>query len=408
MKRIILFLIVGLFIQAPNTVQSQILGKLKKKVEKKVEKKVDEVLEEEKEEPQPKDEQTKEKDQKSEKTTDALVAKPWSKYDFVPGETIIFNDFLEGEQNGEFPSQCDLIDGYVENALFEDENVIRFPVESSGATIKPLMKKEGDYLPEKFTIEFDMYLSHRTTKYAIMFWDKGKSFRRPSELGDIGVIEVGYEQGASYDGGRMRRNLPKESKKAYPHWRHVAISFNIRALKIYIDQDRLLMLPNVKGNPVAISLKGSTYDYSQTGDYPTMIKNIRIAEGAVQLYDRFLTDGKIVANGIKFDSGKATLKPESMGVINEIVKLMKQHPEIKFSVEGHTDSDGETQFNQNLSEQRANTVMNELIEQGIDGERMISKGFGEDVAITDNGTPEGKANNRRVEFVKMQLTQTQP
>lgn len=139
-----------------------------------------------------------------------------------------------------------------------------------------------------------------------------------------------------------------------------------------------------------------------------MIKNIRIAEGAVQLYDRFLTDGKIVANGIKFDSGKATLKPESMGVINEIVKLMKQHPEIKFSVEGHTDSDGETQFNQNLSEQRAHTVMNELIEQGIDGERMVSKGFGEDVAIADNSTPEGKANNRRVEFVKMQLTQTQP
>ncbi len=408
MKRIILFLIVGLFLQAPNTVQSQILGKLKKKVEKKVEKKVDEVLEEEKEEPQPKDEQTKEKEQKSEKTTEDQVVKPWSKFDFVPGETIIFNDILEGEQNGEFPSQWDLIDGYVENALFENENVIRFPVESTGATIKPLMKKEGDYLPEKFTIEFDMYLSHRTTKYAIMFWDKGKSFRRPSELGDIGVIEVGYEQGASYDGGRMRRNLPKESQKAYPHWRHVAISFNIRALKIYMDQDRLLMLPNIKGNPVAISLKGSTYDYSQTGDYPTMIKNIRIAEGAVQLYDRFLTDGKIVANGIKFDSGKATLKPESMGVINEIVKLMKQHPEIKFSVEGHTDSDGDSQFNLNLSEQRAHTVMNELIEQGIAGERMVSKGFGEDVAIADNGTPEGKANNRRVEFVKMQLPQTQP
>ena len=407
MKRIILFLIVGLFLQSPNTVQSQILGKLKKKVEKKVEKKVDEVFEEEKEEPVPEEKQTKEKEQKSEKTTDDQVAKPWSKYDFVPGETVVFNDILEGEQNGEFPSQWDLIDGYVENALFEGENVIRFPVESAGAIIKPLMKKEGDYLPEKFTIEFDMYLSHRTTKYAIMLWDKGKSFHRPSELGDIGVIEVGYEQGASYDGGRMRRNLPKESQKAYPHWRHVAISFNIRALKIYMDQDRLLMLPNVKGNPIAISLKGSTYDYSQTGDYPTMIKNIRVAEGAVKLYDRFLTDGKIVANGIKFDSGKATLKPESMGVINEIVKLMKQHPEIKFSVEGHTDSDGDTQFNQNLSEQRANTVMNELIEQGIDSERMVSKGFGEDAPVTDNGTPEGKANNRRVEFVKMQLTQTQ-
>ena len=97
-----------------------------------------------------------------------------------------------------------------------------------------------------------------------------------------------------------------------------------------------------------------------------------------------------------------------MGIINEIVKLMKQHPEIKFSVEGHTDSDGDTQFNQNLSEHRADSVMNELIEQGIDGERMVSKGFGEDIPVVDNGTPEGKANNRRVEFVKMQLTQTQP
>ena len=404
MKKIITLLIVGLFLHMPTVSEAQILGKLKKKVEKNVEKQVDKVFEEEKEEPQPEEKQITEKETKSEKTEDGQVLRPWSKYDFIPGEKVIFDDNLEGEQNGEFPSQWDLIKGYVENALFEGENVIRFPVESSGATIKPLMKKEGDYLPEKFTIEFDMYLSHRTTTYTIMLWDKGKSFHKPSELGDIGIIDVGYEQGASYDGGRMRRNLPKESQKAYPHWRHVAISFNVRALKIYIDQDRLLMMPNVKGNPLAISLKGSTYDYSQTGDYPTMIKNIRIAEGAVELYDRFITDGKIVANGIKFDSGKASLKPESMGVINEIVKLMKEHPEIKFSVEGHTDSDGEAQFNLNLSEQRANTVMNELIEQGIAAERMVTKGFGEDVPVADNDTPEGKANNRRVEFVKMGLT----
>ena len=402
MKKILIVLIAGLFFQAPTMLNAQIIGKLKKKVEKKIEKKVDEALEDEKEaEPQPQEEQIPQKETKSGKTDDDQVVKPWSKYDFVPGETVSFEDNLEGEQNGEFPSQWDLIDGYVENALFEDENVIRFPIESSGATIKPLLKKEGDYLPDKFTIEFDMYLSHRTSKYAVMFWDKGKSYHRPTELGDIGVIEVGYDQGASYDGGRLHRNLPKESQKAYPHWRHVAISFNVRALKIYMDQDRLLMLPNVKGNPTSISLKGSTYDSGHTGDYPTLVKNIRIAEGAVALYDRFITDGKIIANGIKFDTGNATLRPESMGIINEIVKLMKQHPEIKFSIEGHTDSDGETAFNQNLSELRANTVMNELIAQGIDVNRMVSKGLGESSPIADNSTPEGKANNRRVEFVKM-------
>ena len=199
----------------------------------------------------------------------------------------------------------------------------------------------------------------------------------------------------------MSKDLPKESQKPYPHWRHVAISFNIRALKVYMDQDRLIMVPNVQGNPTGISIRASTYDSRQTGDYPTMIKNIRIAEGAVALYDRFKTDGKIVTNGIKFDSGKATLKPESMGVINEIAKLMKEYPEINFSVEGHTDSDGDTDLNKNLSEKRAETVRNKLIEMGISENRLASKGFGEEVPVADNNTPEGKANNRRVEFVKM-------
>jgi OOP family OmpA-OmpF porin len=201
-----------------------------------------------------------------ENTSGDAILKPWSKYDFVPGDIVIFDDNLETEQNGEFPSQWDLVDGYVENALFSNEKVIRFPIENSGATITPLMKKEGDYLPEKFTVEFDIYLSQRTSKYRVSLWDKRKSSRAPTELGNIGVIEVGYEQGASYDGGKMSKDLPEESQKEYPHWRHVAISFNIRALKVYLDQNRLIMIPNVQGNPSAISIWGASYDSKQTGN----------------------------------------------------------------------------------------------------------------------------------------------
>ena len=405
---LILFLI-------PTLGQSQIKLPFKKKTEDRVNKEIDDSIDEGLDEVF--GEKKKKKEETNTNTEEAPaeeataastsgegsdeVLKPWSKYDFVPGDIVIFEDNLEGEQNGEFPSQWDLIDGYVENAIFANENVIRFPIENAGATITPLMKKEGDYLPEKFTIEFDMYQSDRTSKYRVYLWDRRISSREPTELGDIGVIEVGYEQGASYDGGKMSRNLPAESQKEYPHWRHVAISFNIRAIKVYIDQDRLIMAPNVQGNPQGISIWAATYDFGQTGNFPTMIKNIRIAEGAVPLYDRFKTDGKIVTNGIKFDSGKATLKPESMGVINEIAKMMQQYPDIKLSVEGHTDSDGETEFNKNLSEERANTVMNKLIEMGISADRLSSQGFGEDVPVAENTTPEGKANNRRVEFVKM-------
>jgi outer membrane protein OmpA-like peptidoglycan-associated protein len=409
MKKIIVLAISGLFLGAPFTAEAQILKKIKKKVERRVDRKIDKGIDKGLDKAEEGMEGNKGDTINGKKAEERQglptgtepkgeVLRPWSKFDFVPGEIVLFEDNLEGEKNGEFPSQWDLIDGYVENALFSGENVIRFPIENAGATIKPLMKKEGDYLPDKFTIEFDMYLSSRTSKYTVYLWDRGKSHRRPDGLH---AIEVGYDQEASYEGGKMQRQLPEASKKPYPHWRHVAISFNVRALKIYIDQDRLIMIPNVQGNPTAISIKGATYDFGQSGDYPTMIRNIRIAEGAVELYDRFLTDGKIVTNGIKFDSGKATLKPESMGVINEIVKLMNEHPEIKFSVEGHTDSDGDTQMNQQLSEQRAETVKNTLVDMGIAADRLVSKGFGEEVPVADNNSPEGKANNRRVEFVKM-------
>lgn len=412
MKKLIVYLLLGLFIYAPVPAEAQILKKIGKKIERRADRKVDKTIDKgldevedeidgKNKEKLPDEKKADQNEQNQVETSNNKVIRPWSKFDFVPGETVIFEDNLEGEQNGEFPSQWDLIDGYVENALFSGENVIRFPIENTGAMITPLLKKKGDYLPEKFTVEFDMYLSSRTSKYYVYFWDKREGSRSPSELGNIGIIEVGYHQGASYAGGQMQRELPKESKKEYPHWRHVAISFNVRALKIYIDQDRLLMIPNAQGNPLAISIKGATYDFGQTGNFPTMIKNIRIAEGAVELYDRFLTDGKIVTNGIKFDSGKATLRPESMGVINEIVKLMNEHPEIKFSVEGHTDSDGDSQFNQQLSEQRAETVKNTLVDMGIATDRLVSKGFGEEVPVADNNSPEGKANNRRVEFVKV-------
>ena len=111
-----------------------------------------------------------------------------------------------------------------------------------------------------------------------------------------------------------------------------------------------------------------------------------------------ITDFKIIANGIRFHVNKATLKPESMGVINSIYDLMKQHPDLKFSVEWHTDSDGETDFNQQLSEQKTETVK-KLVEMGIVTERLSIKGFGETQQVSDHTRPEGKANKRRVEFV---------
>ena len=114
-----------------------------------------------------------------------------------------------------------------------------------------------------------------------------------------------------------------------------------------------------------------------------------------------MAEGKFITRGILFDVNKSSLKNESMGVINEIATMMKEHPEIKFSIEGHTDSDGDDNHNLQLSEQRALAVKNILADLGIDGARLQTKGSGETVPLSDNTSPEGKANNRRVEFVKI-------
>lgn len=103
---------------------------------------------------------------------------------------------------------------------------------------------------------------------------------------------------------------------------------------------------------------------------------------------------------INFDSGKATIKKESMPIIEQIIEMMKQAPDIKLSVEGYTDSDGGTESNQKLSDARAKSVVEAIVKGGIDTSRLSSAGFGEENPIADNSTAEGKAKNRRVELIK--------
>ena len=103
---------------------------------------------------------------------------------------------------------------------------------------------------------------------------------------------------------------------------------------------------------------------------------------------------------INFDSGKATIKKESMPIVEQIIEMMKQAKDIKLSVEGHTDGDGSNESNQKLSEARAKAVVEAITKGGIDAVRLSSAGFGEEKPIADNSTAEGKAKNRRVELIK--------
>src|SRR4029079_12109552 len=128
----------------------------------------------------------------------------------------------------------------------------------------------------------------------------------------------------------------------------------------------------------------------------------RLASGGnMNMIGKKFTESKIVTHGINFDIDKATIKPESMGTLNMIVQVMKDNPDLKFEVDGHTDNSGAAQHNLSLSQQRAAAVKEQLVKMGIDASRLTTKGFGDSKPISDNTSLEVKANNRRVEFVKL-------
>jgi len=425
------FILALMFALHYQPVEAQILKKLKKRVEKAAEETVIKKIEDktsketgkvmdtildskgdngkttkEADKPTPKIQEKLASNSIENKTTSEL--KPWSKYNFVPGDKVIFHDDLMDEESGEFPSRWDLIKGNAENASFEGEMVINMDYES---IVTPLMET-NEYLPEVFTIEFDAYYDQEFMPsyvyhqiYKLRFWDGPKHGELPDKKGSYQPLKV-YRYGASLSGNingqpRDYKGFEESMKSEQPLWRHIAISFNKRSLKIFVDQYRALNIPNLGFQPKQISIEGYSNKHAKEDGFIIAIKNIRIAEGGKKLYERVMADGKFVTRGILFDINKATIKPESMGVLNKVAKMMQEHPDLNFRIEGHTDSDGADDYNLELSEQRAASVKEALISIGIDAPRMETKGLGESVPVSDNSSPEGKANNRRVEFIKI-------
>jgi outer membrane protein OmpA-like peptidoglycan-associated protein len=125
----------------------------------------------------------------------------------------------------------------------------------------------------------------------------------------------------------------------------------------------------------------------------------------MSLYEEVVSKGKFTTRDINFDVGKATIKTESFNTINRIASFMKEHPDVTFRIEGHTDADGSDVSNQKLSQDRAYAIRAALIKFGIRENRLQAKGWGEAKPIASNLTAEGKLLNRRVEFVTLTGTQ---
>lgn len=120
-----------------------------------------------------------------------------------------------------------------------------------------------------------------------------------------------------------------------------------------------------------------------------------VTADASSLKEEISKAGHVAVYGIHFETGKATILPDSAGTLKQIVLLLDQNPDLRLRVEGHTDNQGNAAANQALSEKRAEAVVAWLTSHGVAAARLGAKGFGQTEPVADNSSEEGRAKNPR-------------
>ncbi len=170
-------------------------------------------------------------------------------------------------------------------------------------------------------------------------------------------------------------------------------------VKFYVNDKRIANVPNarlMKSNKIWINT------FFAEDPFLVYVGNFRVAASDKKIYDALASAGRLALQGIYFDTGSDKLRPESTGTLREVGAMLKDHPELRLQIEGHTDNVGSEASNLALSDKRAAAVKQSLVANfGIDAGRLESKGFGPSKPAAPNDTPEGRQTNRRVEIVKL-------
>jgi outer membrane protein OmpA-like peptidoglycan-associated protein len=310
----------------------------------------------------------------------------WLNYDFVPGDKVLFFDDFANDRIGDLPSHEDITDGNASVVEIEGTKYLRT---TTGAK---MWLNLPDTLPTRFTIEATFYNPHDSDDYLEFTVGEGTD-------NTMRVWCYHSNAGISGSGPNGKKDSHDDAtgigKNDFAHCRFMADGGYVKA---YINEQRLGQLNGLvfnRTNKLLVSVPAAS-------DGATLVTDIRIAAGGRPLFDALTASGRVSTHGILFASGSATLEGESTPTLKEIGDMLTAHPDLKLTIEGHTDNVGDAAANQTLSEQRAAAVA-QYLEQHfkVDASRLAAKGFGATKPVASNDTPEGRQQNRRVELVKM-------
>jgi len=336
-----------------------------------------------------------------------------SSKDFVSGSKVIYSDTFKNDAVGDFP--------------------VTWNTNSSGEVITLDNQEErwlqlglGEFtpdgitqIPDNCTFEFDLTVSNNFDWYSDGIWvniiavkNRQKDFTQWSRFGTgtDGVRLRLKPKNFEYTGeteiltylnrdkiiqnGKNTKQFTLKNKTV-----HVALWRQKNRLRVYLNEEKAWDIPRAFGPANYNSISFNTAGGEEEHFY---ISNLRLAIAGEDTRHALLETGKFETNEILFDVNKAIIKPSSFKILDELGQALADNPEVTIKIIGHTDSDGSADANLKLSEKRATAIKVYLSNHfPITGNRMQVMGKGETEPVASNATPDGKAKNRRVEFVKL-------
>lgn len=364
-----------------------------------------------------------------EKTSPAAEEKPamvcWSKYDFIPGEKVLYVDDFSQDNIGELPPNW--------NTRGKGELVTLDNVPGKWLRLFPgntYLTGNSKAFGENYTIEFDLIIdgtapagtrffpglgfglfasgSKKVTDNTLFIESEymGKNRLQINARPNVDAISKmelsSSENGNSFNSGDQEFAA---YSKTFFKVAHYAMQVQKQRFRFWVNEHKVFDVPRAVFLSVPLNgLSFSVANYFPYNDnnFGLYISNIKVATGLPDTRHKLMNEGKFSTTGILFGLQSAVVKPESYSVIKEIAGVLKENADLKIKIVGHTSSDGDDAANMELSKQRAAAVKEVLVKEfSIDADRIQTEGKGETKPAGDNKTKEGREQNRRVEFIKL-------